>query len=241
MSVADVAARLAAVRERIARAAERAGRDPRQVTLVGASKGQPAGLVVAAVRAGLGALGESYVQEALPKLAQVAGELATAGLALPRRHFIGRLQRNKVRQAVPVFDVFETLDRASLGEELERRAAAAGRSLDVLIQVSLCGEPQKGGVEPAGLGELLERSRAWRHLRVVGLMTVPALGPDAETARPVFAKLRDLAESLRGAPGADGLRELSMGMSDDFEVAVEEGATWVRVGTALFGPRARAT
>jgi pyridoxal phosphate enzyme (YggS family) len=229
--------RLAAVRERIARAAVRAGRDPAQVALVGVSKRKPVELVVAAVRAGLGAVGENYVQEAVPKIEAVRAQLEAEGTPLPRWHFIGRLQRNKARHAASAFDVVETLDGEALGAELERRAARAGRTLEVLLQVNLCGEAQKGGARPEALPALLELSRGWPHLRVSGLMTIPAASRDPETSRPVFAKLRELAESLRRAPGGAELRELSMGMSADFEIAIEEGATLVRVGTAIFGPR----
>lgn len=237
MSATAIAERLAAVRERIARAALRVGRDPEAIRLVGAAKHQPVEAVVAAVRAGLGVVGENYVQEAASKIDAVGARLAAEGLAPPRWHCIGHLQRNKARHAVRLFDVIETLDSEALGTELERRATAAGRSLDVLLEVNLCDEPQKAGAHPDALPALLAASRAWPHLRVGGLMTIPAAAPDPETSRPVFAKLRELADRLRGAPGGAGLRELSMGMSADFEIAVEEGATWVRIGTALFGPR----
>ncbi len=237
MSGAEIAARLAAVRERIERAAARAGRDPAGITLVGVSKRKPAAAVAAAVRAGLRAVGESYIQEAAPKIEALRRELAAQGTPQPRWHLVGRLQRNKARRALELFDVVESVDGEALGAELERRAAAAGRSLEVLLQVNLCGEAQKGGARPDALPALLAASCGWPHLHVAGLMTIPAAADDPETARPVFAKLRELARSLRGAPGGADLRELSMGMSADFEVAVEEGATWVRVGTALFGAR----
>ena len=232
-----VAERLTELRERIARAAARAGRDPAEVTLVGAAKRQSAESVAAAVRAGLEVVGENYVQEAAAKVGAVRALLAAGGAAPPRWHCIGHLQRNKARHAAELFDAIETLDSEALGAELERRVARAGRRLDVLLQVNLCEEPQKAGAPAERLPALLEASRAWPHLRVTGLMTLPAAASDPETARPVFAKLRELAERLREAPGGAGLRELSMGMSADFEIAVEEGATLVRVGTALFGPR----
>jgi pyridoxal phosphate enzyme (YggS family) len=233
----SIRARLAAVQQRIAQAAARAGRAPGEITLVGVSKRKPAEEVVAAVRAGLRAVGESYVQEALPKIEAVRARLEAEGVALPRFHFVGRLQRNKARHAVPLFDVIEALDSEELGAELERRAARAGRTLEALIQVNLSGEPQKGGLRPGAVPALLQAAAGWDHLRVSGLMTIPAASPDPETSRPVFAKLRELAQALRPAPGGSGLRELSMGMSADFEIAIEEGATLVRVGTALFGPR----
>ncbi len=232
-----VAGRLVEVRERIARAAARAGRRPEDVTLVGVSKGQPAAAVLEAVRAGLGDVGENYVQEALPKLEEVRAALEGLGHELPCWHFIGALQRNKARAVAPVFDVVETLDRAALGAELDRRAAAADRRLRALVQVNVSGEPQKAGVAPEEAPELLAASTGWTHLDVVGLMTVPAAASDPEQVRPSFARLRELRDRLHAAPGGGSLRELSMGMSGDFEVAIEEGATIVRVGTALFGPR----
>lgn len=237
MNAREIAERVARVRARIEAAAARAGRDPGGITLVGVTKAKPAEMLLAAARAGVRVFGENYVQEALPKLEQVRAALEREGAPLPRFHFIGRLQRNKARQVVPVFDAVETLDRESLGDELQRRAEAAGRVLEVLLQVNLSGEPQKGGAPPEAVPALLEASRRWSALGVTGLMTVPAAGATPETSRPAFAKLRELAASLRSRPGGEGLHQLSMGMSGDFEVAVEEGATLVRVGTALFGPR----
>jgi pyridoxal phosphate enzyme (YggS family) len=234
---AGVRDRLAAVRERLAAAAARAGRDPADIALVGVSKRKPAALVVEAVGAGLTHVGESYAQEALVKLPEAREALAAAGLPQPRWHFIGRLQRNKARQVAPLFDLVESVDRASLAEELDRRAAQAGRTLPILLQVDTSREPQKGGTAPESLVELLAASSAWQHLRVEGLMTIPAAASDPESARPAFARLRALRDELRGQPGAQSLRELSMGMSGDYEVAIEEGATIIRVGTAIFGPR----
>jgi pyridoxal phosphate enzyme (YggS family) len=231
----SIAERVAAVRERIARAAARAGRDPAGITLVGVTKRKPAEAIVEGVRAGVVAAGENYVQEAVAKIPEVLEKLA--GAPAPRWHFIGRLQRNKARHVAPLFDVIETVDRAALGEALERRAASLDRTLDVLLQVDLCDEPQKGGVAPEALPALLAASHDWPHLRVTGLMTIPALEEDPERTRPVFARLRTLHEALAGSPDGAGLRELSMGMSSDFEVAIEEGATIIRVGTALYGPR----
>jgi pyridoxal phosphate enzyme (YggS family) len=233
-----VAERLAALRARMGRAAERAGRAPGDVRLVGVSKGQPAERVVAAARAGLRHIGENYLQEALPRQAAVRAALEGSDATL-RWHFVGRIQRNKAKAVVRAFDTIETLDRERLGEALERHAAQAGRRLETLIQVDVSGEPQKGGVAPDALGALLAASAAWPHLRVTGLMAIPAAAADPEASRPAFARLRELATRLREAPGGAELRELSMGMSADFEVAIEEGATIVRIGTALFGPRER--
>jgi pyridoxal phosphate enzyme (YggS family) len=232
-SPAAIEERLAAVRARVAAAARRAGRDPAEVTLVGVSKRIRAEAVVAAVKAGLGHVGENYVQEAAAKIAAVAERTA----APPRWHLVGRLQRNKARDAVLLFDLIETLDRIDLARELARRAEAAGRRLPVLLQVNLSREPQKGGVAPEGAEDLLGSCAELPALEVCGLMTVPAADPDPEAARCCFTRLRELREDLRERPAGAGLVHLSMGMSADFEVAVEEGATIVRVGTAIFGAR----
>ncbi len=228
--------RLDAVRARVCAAVERVGRKPEEVVLVGVSKRKTARELAAALRAGLAHVGENYVQEAVAKIPETLAILEGEGTPPPRWHFIGQLQRNKARQAVRWFDVIETVDRERLGVELDRRAQALGRPLEVLLQVDLSGEPQKGGVAPEALPALLEASRAWSALRVTGLMGVPAAG-GPEASRPAFSRLRALRDQLRDLPGAEHLRELSMGMSADFEVAIEEGATIIRVGTAIFGPR----
>jgi pyridoxal phosphate enzyme (YggS family) len=219
----------------MARAARRAGRDPASLTLVGIAKRKPAADVAEAVRAGLRHVGESYVQEAARKLPELEALLSASAAPRPCRHFVGRLQRNKVRDAVRLFDTVESVDRTDLARDLERHAAAGSRTLDVLLQVDLAGEPRKGGVAPGALAGLLDACAGLPHLRLRGLMAIPPASEDPERSRPWFAKLRELRDSL-GAGGAE-LRELSMGMSADFEVAIEEGATWVRVGSALFGPR----
>lgn len=221
-----IAERLAAVRERIALAAARAGRSEGDVELIGVAKTRTASEVVEAVRAGLGHVGENYVQEAVPKIAEVLA----SGVTPPLWHFIGRLQRNKARHVAPVFDVVETVDNEKLGLELDRRAGVAGRLLEAQLQVDVSGEAQKGGVSPEALPALLAASASWANLRVTGLMAIPAPTAEPEQSRPAFALLRELRDEL-------GLRELSMGMSADFEVAIEEGATRVRVGAAIFGAR----
>jgi hypothetical protein len=232
-----VAARLAAVQGRIAAAARRAGRGEGEITLVGVAKRQPAERVAAACRAGLRCVGESYLQEARARIPRVRALLAESGIPAPRWHFVGRLQRNKAREVARRFDVVESVDREELGRELERGAQEREGPLEVLLQVDLSGEPRKGGVAPEALPELLAASAGWTHLRVVGLMAIPAAASDPEASRPAFARLRALRDGLRARPAGASLRELSMGMSADFEVAIEEGATWVRVGTALFGAR----
>jgi pyridoxal phosphate enzyme (YggS family) len=235
--VAEVRERVAAVRRRIREAAESAGREPGAITLVGVSKRQPPERIAAAIRAGVLELGENYVQEARDKQLHLEELLAGYRGPRPRWRMIGRLQRNKARTAVKLFGAVDSLDRTDLADELDRRAATLERQLDLCLQVDLSGEPQKGGVSPEGLEPLLAHCSGLRQLRVVGLMTMPAPHPDPEASRPAFAQLRELRDTLRGAPGAEQLRELSMGMSADFAVAIQEGATLVRVGTALFGAR----
>ncbi len=234
---AEVPQRLAGVRERIRVAAERAGRDPEAVTLIGVAKRQPPTRVAAAVRAGLRNVAENFAQEARDKIPQVEALLAESGTAAPRWHFVGRLQRNKARLVAARFDCVHSVDRIELARELDRRAGGRERPLRGLLQVNVSGEPQKGGVEPEALAALLEACAPLAALRIVGLMCVPAAAPDPEAARAAFARLRGLRDAHREKPGGEALRELSMGMSADFEVAVEEGATWVRVGTAIFGAR----
>jgi pyridoxal phosphate enzyme (YggS family) len=234
---ADLAVRLAAARERVAGAAERARRRPEDITLVGVAKRKPPELVAAAVRAGLCDVGESYVQEARAKLPIVRAMLEESGHKSPHWHFIGQLQRNKAAAVARDFGAVQTIDRERLGSELNRRAAQLSRDLAVLLQVDLSGEERKGGAPPAALPALLAASRDWPQLRVVGLMAIPAPADDPEASRPAFARLRELRDALRGQPGGEHLAELSMGMSGDFEVAIEEGATIVRIGTAIFGAR----
>ncbi|MDP6540758.1 MAG: YggS family pyridoxal phosphate-dependent enzyme [Planctomycetota bacterium] len=233
----DVSEQLAAVHERIAVAARRAAREPSAITLVGVSKRQPQERVVAAVAAGLRHLGENFAQEARDKRPALLAALAERGAPAPRWHFIGQLQRNKARLVAPHFDLVESVDRESLAVALDRRAGEAGRTLDVLLQVNLSGEAQKGGVREEELPRLLAATAPLPHLRVTGLMGVPAAGTDPEQARPAFARLRALRDTLSSGTEGGTLQELSMGMSGDFEVAIEEGATIVRVGTAIFGPR----
>jgi pyridoxal phosphate enzyme (YggS family) len=182
------------------------------------------------VASGLTDVAENYLQEAVARRSTVTEPV--------RWHFIGRIQTNKARRVAELFDIVHTLDRREVGDALERGAAQAGRALDALIQVNLDDEPQKGGVAPEAVETLLGAARDWPHVRITGLMAIPAANDDPERTRPAFAMLRALRDRLRAAH--PGLRELSMGMSGDFEVAIEEGATIIRVGTALFGARERA-
>jgi pyridoxal phosphate enzyme (YggS family) len=224
-------ARLADIRSRIERAAGRAGRDPASIRLVAISKTFPADYVAALAGAGQVDFGENKVQEALPKMD------ATSHLAL-RWHLVGHLQSNKAKKAVR-FDAVHSIDSAALVGKLDEAAAGAGRRLDLLVQVDLAGEATKFGAREDELVEIFTAARAARALRPTGLMLLPPAFDDAEASRPFFRELRGVRERLIGR-GVDAsmLGELSMGMSHDFEVAIEEGATLVRVGTALFGRRA---
>jgi pyridoxal phosphate enzyme (YggS family) len=230
-----IADRVAAVRERIARAAERASRSPAEVTLVAVSKTHPTPAVREAFAAGVRDFGENRVQEAEEKV-EATVDLAAAGL---RWHLVGHLQSNKARRAAALFDVVESVDSIELGRRLAREAAAARRTLSTLVQVDLAGEETKFGLEEAQLFPALEALRDAPGLRVDGLMVLPPYLEDPVAARPFFRRLRALAERAR-SEGLIAGSELSMGMSHDFEAAVEEGATIVRVGTAIFGQREKA-
>ncbi len=224
-----IARRLASVRARIAAAAERVGRDPREVTLVAVGKTWPAEVVAEAVRAGADHVGENRVQEAAGKRPHVPP--ATW-------HLIGPLQRNKARRALEVFHVIHTIDRPRIVERLQSLLAEdwPGRKLPVYLEVNVGGEPQKAGVRPEGVEELARLVLGAESLELRGLMCIPPHEPDPEASRPHFRKLAALRDGLQQALGRP-VPGLSMGMSHDFEVAVEEGATVVRVGTAIFGPR----
>lgn len=221
-AVIDVAGHVARVQERIARAARRVGRAPEEVLLVGVSKAVDVERIRRALAAGLPALGENRVQEAREKIGAL-------GRPVPW-HMVGHLQINKARDAVLLFDLIHSVDRLELASELDRRAAAASKVAEILVQVNLAGEATKGGFAPDELKSALEALAGLSRLRVKGLMTIPPPVEHGEQARGWFRRLRELRDGA-------GLEHLSMGMSDDFEVAVEEGATIVRVGTAIFGPR----
>jgi hypothetical protein len=230
-----IADRVAAVRERIARAAERAARPPGEVTLVAVSKTHPPSAVREAFAAGVRDFGENRVQEAEAKI-EASADLAAFGL---RWHLVGHLQSNKARRAAELFDVVQSLDSLEIARRLGRHAAEAGRTLRALVQVDLAGEETKFGLEEARLLPALAALRDAPGLRVEGLMVLPPFLADPEAVRPFFRRLRALAERARGEGLLAG-GELSMGMSHDFEAAVEEGATIVRVGTAIFGEREKA-
>jgi pyridoxal phosphate enzyme (YggS family) len=218
----DIRTNLERVRERVARAAERAGRHAEDVLLVGVSKTVDVARIRTAIAAGLGALGENRVQEARDKIAEIGRAVSW--------HLVGHLQTNKARDALELFEVIHSVDRIDLARELDRRARATGRTIDVFVQVNMGGEASKGGWPPEAIETAVEAVSALAGLKLRGLMTIPPAVERAEDARGWFRALRKLAER-------HGLPELSMGMSGDFEVAIEEGATMVRVGTAIFGPR----
>ena len=225
--MSDVAAGVARVRARIAAAAERAGRRPEEVTVVAVTKGVELARVRDVVAAGVTDVGESRVQEAAPKVPALR--------AAARWHLVGHLQRNKAGLAAGLFSVIHSLDSVRLAEDLSRHAP---QSLDVLLQVNVAREAQKFGVPPEGLPALLRSVAVLPNLRVIGLMTIPPLHRDPEQARPVFRRLRTLRDEVAKVLGT-ALPHLSMGMSDDVDVAVEEGATLVRVGRAIFTPAGR--
>ena len=212
--------RLLAVRERIARSAERARRDPAGILLLAVTKVFPAETLREAYDLGLRDFGENYVQEFERKAPEVAD------LAEARFHLIGHLQSNKSQKAAELFQVIQTVD----SPKLARRLNGAGRALDVMLEVKLSQEETKSGADPVALAQLIEAVRACANLRLLGLMTMPPWSDDPEASRGYFRRLHELA-------GEHGLAQLSMGMSHDLETAIEEGSTCVRVGTALFGKR----
>ena len=224
---------MAAVRERIARAAERASRPPADVTLVAVSKTHPPEAVRAAFAAGVRDFGENRVQEAEPKIA------ATPDLAGARWHLVGHLQSNKARRAAALFGLVQSIDSVEIGERLARAGEEAGRPVRGLVEVDLAGEATKFGLPEAELLPALQALRGRAGLRLEGLMVLPPFLEDPDAVRPFFRRLRGLRDLALGE-GLLAAGELSMGMSHDFEAAVEEGATMVRVGTAIFGERRQA-
>ncbi len=222
MSRADeIRENIAALEARIAAACARAGRVRADVTLVAVSKTFPAGDVEIAIEAGMTDLGENKVQEARDKKPSVSRDA--------HWHLIGHLQSNKAKDAVRLFDVIQTIDSLALAERVARFAEAAGKTQDVLLQVNVGDEEQKSGADVAKVAEIVRGVKTMAPLRLRGLMTIPPLG-EAEAMRPYFRRLRALRDE-------HGLEQLSMGMTDDFEVAIEEGATIIRVGRAIFGKR----
>ena len=227
----DITSRLNGVRERIAGAALRAGRPPSSVHLIAVSKTIPVDVVRAAAAAGQIDFGENKVQEGQAKI------LAAGTLPL-RWHLIGHLQSNKAKKAAAVFDVIHSIDSIDLLRKVDAAAAEHRRTIDVLIQVDLASEPTKHGAPEADVPDIVDAARSCHSARLKGLMLLPPTVDDPADAAPYFAALRELRDGyVRLGVPASMLEQLSMGMSHDFEVAVEQGATWVRVGSAIFGPR----
>ncbi|MDD2904629.1 MAG: YggS family pyridoxal phosphate-dependent enzyme [Syntrophales bacterium] len=226
--MSQIARNLEEVQARLTAAARRGGRDPAAVKLVAVSKTVDVGRIQEALAAGQKIFGENYLQEARTKIAALG--------AGPSWHFIGHLQTNKARAAVELFQLIHSVDRLHLAQALEKAAARLDKVQEILVQVNLAGEASKSGAPPEAVPELYRAIAGLPHLRVVGLMTMPPWFDDPEVVRPYFRALRELRDRLRQLD-LGPLPELSMGMSGDFEAAVEEGATLVRVGTAIFGQR----
>ena len=225
--MSSVKENLLKVKEKIERAAQRAGRDPKEINLVAVSKTVEVSRIKEAIEAGVSILGENYVQEAQKKIEAIGRPISW--------HFIGHLQSNKARYAVRLFDVIHSIDSIPLAEELDRKAAQSDRVIKVMIEVNLSKEATKFGTDEERVSNLAKRIQELPHLSLEGLMTMPPYFDSPEMSRPYYMALRELKERM----GKDGIpmQELSMGMSNDFEIAIEEGATYVRIGTAIFGPR----
>jgi pyridoxal phosphate enzyme (YggS family) len=228
----DVAENYLGVFARIRDAAEKCGRKAEGIKLLGASKSQSIDAIQAAIAAGVKLIGENYVQEAKDKKDRIPESVEW--------HMIGHLQRNKAKTAIEIFDILETLDNVALARELDKEASKRGKTARVFIEVKLGNEESKSGIARPDIISLVEQVATLSNLRVEGLMTVPPFRENPEEVRPFFRELSELREKLNELrlPNVD-LRELSMGMTHDYAVAIEEGATIVRIGTALFGPRSR--
>lgn len=220
--------RLDAVNRRIESACIRVGRDPADVKLIAVSKTHGPDSIRDAAECGLRIFGENKVQEAKAKIPLCAGNLSW--------HMVGHLQRNKVSDAVQLFEMIHSVDSLKILETIDAACDETGRNMPALIEVNVSGEGSKFGMAPEAVPEILESANRLMHVNIVGLMTMPPFTEETEKARPHFRRLRELRDQWRAATGI-GLEELSMGMTHDFEVAIEEGATWIRVGTALFGER----
>lgn len=221
----DIAHAIDAVRERIGRACQTVRRNPDDITLIAVTKTVDASRVAEAIRAGVRNIGENYIQEA-------QGKIEAVGARAVRWHMIGHVQTNKIKHIPALFDCVHTVDRPEMLDRLERY----GKSLDVLFEVNIAGEESKSGTDIEGLERIMEKARLLKSVRPVGLMTMPPYTGDPEDARPFFRKLKETLAGMNKKFGLD-MKELSMGMSSDFEVAIQEGATMVRIGTALFGAR----
>jgi len=218
------------VRDKIALAASRAGRDPQDIQLVAVSKTVEAKRIREAIAAGATILGENYIQEAREKIKELGQEV--------RWDFIGHLQRNKVNHAVDLFEMIHSVDRLSLAREINSVAQKKNKKARILVQVNISGEEAKSGIDPEKVNSLVREIASMSNLSLAGLMTMPPYFDDQEKARPYFTALRELRDTILVENSGDSsFKELSMGMSGDFEVAIEEGSTAVRIGTAIFGER----
>jgi pyridoxal phosphate enzyme (YggS family) len=227
----DVASNYQAILQRICEAAAKAGRNPKEIRLLGAAKSQSVEVVRAAIVAGVKLIGENYVQEAQAKRREIQEPTEW--------HLIGHLQRNKAKAAVETFDVIQSLDSVALARALDKEGKRRNRTVRALIEVNLGGEVSKSGIAADRIKEILQVAVDSQCLRIEGLMAVPPFCENPQDVRPYFQRLRELRERLRDDGANLDLKELSMGMTHDYTVAVEEGATIVRIGTALFGPRPR--
>jgi len=226
----DVAGNYRAILGRIAEAAAKAKREPRDIRLLAAAKSQSVESIRAALAAGVTLVGENYVQEAADKKRQLSTDVEW--------HMIGHLQRNKAKPALEIFDLIESLDNLALARELDKEGKKRERAVRAYVEVNLAGEASKTGVAKGQVSELLKQVSEFSHLRIEGLMTVPPFREDLEQVRPYFSELRQLRDRLAELHLVNvELKDLSMGMTHDYTVAIEEGATIVRIGTALFGPR----
>jgi pyridoxal phosphate enzyme (YggS family) len=216
--------------ERMDQAARRTGRDPGEIKLIAVSKTVELARIREAIKAGVTILGENYVQEAREKIEEIGHGV--------QWHMIGHLQKNKAKHAVTLFDYIHSIDGIALAQEIDRRAAQKGKRVRVLGEVNLSGEASKFGIDSEAVVDLIRHVASLKHISIEGLMTMPPYFDEPEKARPYFIRLRELRDRIQ-KEGIEGVRmdELSMGMSGDFEVAIEEGATMVRVGTAIFGER----
>lgn len=221
---------LARIKERIEETARRVKRSPEEIRLICITKNATIKQIEKVIAGGVVDIGENRVNDALLKYNQL-GELAKK----VRWHMVGHLQTNKVKRALEIFDTIHSLDSLRLAEELEKKATLSDKRVDCLVEVNTCGEPSKYGIRPEEAPSFIRRASALSHIKIIGLMTMAPFADDAELARPCFIKLRELKETLQAEDiPKTAVRELSMGMSQDFEVAVEEGATFVRIGTAIF-------
>lgn len=230
----SIAENFSFVEQRIKAAASRAGRDPSEIKLITVTKGFSVPRIVEAVEAGADTLGENRAAEAAEKY-EILGRVVE-GRSISW-HFLGYLQTNKVKYVIGFADFIHSVDRIRLAEEIDKRARTLDKRQPVLIEVNISGEPSKVGLKPAEVTGFVARLGRFRNIEAKGLMTMAPLTKDPELARPVFAGLREVLEKTRAAIGLSELNELSMGMTDDYEVAIEEGATMVRIGRAIMGSR----